>query len=95
MKSFQSAFAEHLSAYIKLRHALGFRSEDAVFFLEAFDRRVFEKNHTGPLTQSWRWSSPAAIPRPPPTIAPAAIKSCGTSRSILPRSIRKLRYRGA
>ena len=51
MKSFQSVFAEHLSAYIKLRYALGFRSEDAVFFLEAFDRCVFENNHTGPLTQ--------------------------------------------
>ena len=51
MKSFQSAFAEHLSAYVQLRHALGFRSEDTVFFLEAFDQCVFEKNHTGPLTQ--------------------------------------------
>lgn len=51
MKSLQSAFAEHLSAYIQLRHALGFRSEDAIFFLEAFDRRVFETNHAGPLTQ--------------------------------------------
>ena len=39
MKIFQSAFAEHLSAYIKLRHALGFRSEDATFFLEALGLR--------------------------------------------------------
>jgi len=51
MKNFQSAFAEHLSAYIQLRRALGFRSGEAAYFLEAFDRHLFEKNHTGPLTQ--------------------------------------------
>lgn len=51
MKSFQSVFAERLSAYIQLRRALGFRSGEAAYFLEAFDGRLFEKNHTGPLTQ--------------------------------------------
>jgi integrase len=51
MKSFQSVFAGRLSAYIQLRDALGFRSEDAVFCLQTFDRHVFGKNHTGPLTQ--------------------------------------------
>ena len=51
MKTFQSVVAERLSAYIQLRRALGFRSGEAAYFLEAFDRRLFEKNHTGPLTQ--------------------------------------------
>ena len=51
MKSFQSVFAKRLSAFIQLRGALGFRSEDAAFHLQAFDRHVFEQNHTGPLTQ--------------------------------------------
>jgi len=51
MKSFQSVFAERLSAYVQLRRASGYRSGKPVYFLEAFDRRLFEKNHTGPLTQ--------------------------------------------
>jgi site-specific recombinase XerD len=51
MKSFQSVFAKHFSAYIKVRHALGFRSEEPAYFLEAFDRWIFERDHTGPLTQ--------------------------------------------
>ena len=51
MKSFQSVFAERLSAYIQLRRALGYRFGKAAYFLEAFDRCLFEKNHTGPLTQ--------------------------------------------
>jgi len=51
MKSFQSVFAERLSAYIQLRRALGYRFGKAAYFLEAFDRCLFEKNHTAPLTQ--------------------------------------------
>lgn len=51
MNALQSVFAGHLGAYMKLRRGLGFRSEDAFFFLTAFDRRVLETNHTGPLTQ--------------------------------------------
>jgi len=51
MMSFQSVFAERLSAYIQLRQALGFHSEDQAYFLKAFDRRLFEKNYAGPLTQ--------------------------------------------
>jgi hypothetical protein len=51
MRSFQSVFAGHLSAYIKLRRDLGFRFEDGAFFLEAFDGFVFERQHAGPLTQ--------------------------------------------
>jgi len=51
MKSLQSVFAGHLSAYIQLRRSLGFRSWEPAYFLEAFDRCVFEKKHTGPLTQ--------------------------------------------
>lgn len=51
MKSFQSVFAERLSAYIQLRHALGFRSGEPAYLLEVFDQGVFEKKHTGPLTQ--------------------------------------------
>jgi integrase len=51
MMSFQSVFAEHLSAYIQLRRALGFRSGEPAYFLKAFDRSLFEKSHTGPLTQ--------------------------------------------
>jgi integrase len=51
MMSFQSVFAERLSAYIQLRQVLGFRSGEQAYFLKAFDRRLFEKNHTGPLTQ--------------------------------------------
>lgn len=51
MKSFQSVFAERLSAYVQLRQALGFRSGEVAYFLKAFDRRLFEKNHAGPLTQ--------------------------------------------
>lgn len=51
MSSFQSVFANDIDAYIKLRAALGFRSEEPAFFLKAFDGWVFERNHTGPLTQ--------------------------------------------
>ncbi len=51
MKNFQSMFAKHLSNYVHLRHALGFRSEEPTFVLEAFDRWIFQRNHTGPLTQ--------------------------------------------
>ena len=51
MKDFQSMFAEHLSNYVQLRCALGFRSEEPAFFLEAFDTWIFQRNHTGPLTQ--------------------------------------------
>jgi len=51
MKTFQSVFAGPLSAYIKLRRSLGWRSEEPAFFLEAFDRWIFETNHAGPLTQ--------------------------------------------
>jgi integrase len=51
MKSFPSVFAEPLSAYIKLRCALGFRSEEPAYFLETFDRWICERNHTGSLTQ--------------------------------------------
>jgi integrase len=51
MKSFLSVFAQHLSDYVKLRRALGFRSEEPAFFLDAFDKWIFQRNHTGPLTQ--------------------------------------------
>jgi len=51
MRSLQSVFAGHLSAYIQLRRSVGFRSGEPAYFLEAFDRCVFERNHTGPLTQ--------------------------------------------
>jgi len=51
MNNFQSVFAGHLSAYIKVRRVLGFRSEETAYFLEAFDGWIFERNHTGPLTQ--------------------------------------------
>lgn len=51
MKSLQSVFAGHLSAYIQLRRSLGFRSWEPAYFLEMFDRCLFEKNYTGPLTQ--------------------------------------------
>lgn len=51
MKNLQSIFAGHVSAYIQLRRSLGFRSWEPAYFLEAFDRCVFEKKHIGPLTQ--------------------------------------------
>jgi integrase len=51
MKSFQSVFAERLSAYVQLRRASGFRSEETAYFLKVFDRLLFEKNYIGPLTQ--------------------------------------------
>jgi integrase len=51
MKHLQSVFAGHLSAYIQLRCSLGFRSWEPAYFLEAFDRCVFEKQYAGPLTQ--------------------------------------------
>jgi len=51
MKNLQSVFAGHVSAYIQLRRSLGFRSSEPAYFLEAFDRYLFEKKHMGPLTQ--------------------------------------------
>jgi integrase len=51
MMIFQSVFSERLSAYIQHRRALGFRSGQPAYFLKAFDRLLFEKNHIGPLTQ--------------------------------------------
>ena len=51
MKTLQSVFAGHLSAYIQHRRSLGFRSREPAYFLEVFDRYVFKKTHTGPLTQ--------------------------------------------
>src|SRR6266446_1272297 len=48
---FQSVFADRIAAYIHLRGALGFRPGDQAYFLELFDRRMFEKDHMGPLTQ--------------------------------------------
>ena len=37
MKTLQSVFAEPLSAYLELRRSLGFRCQDATFFLQSFD----------------------------------------------------------
>jgi integrase len=51
MKRLQSVFAGHLSAYIELRRSLGFHSGEPAYFLEVFDQCVFERNHTGALTQ--------------------------------------------
>jgi integrase len=51
MISFQSVFAERISAYIELRQALGFRSGDLAYFLKAFDRHLYEKKYAGLLTQ--------------------------------------------
>ena len=63
MKRLQSALAGHLSAYIKLRRVVGFRSDSTVFFLEAFDRYVFETKHTGPLTQELALEFACSNPR--------------------------------
>jgi hypothetical protein len=46
----QSALAEHLSAYMNFRRAVGFCSEDAFFCLEGLDQCLVAKNHSGPLT---------------------------------------------
>ena len=51
MKTFQSVFAGPLSAYLELRRSLGYRCQDATFFLHSFDTHACQKNHTGPLTQ--------------------------------------------
>jgi len=51
MKTFQSMFAEPLSAYIKLLDSLGYRFQEQAFVLEAFDRWISQKNYIGPLTQ--------------------------------------------
>ena len=45
MLSFQSVFAEQLSAYLDLRRALGFRFQKQAYLLWAFDRYVYEKGH--------------------------------------------------
>lgn len=51
MKVLQSTFSDALSAYIKLLSSLGYRLQNPVFVIEAFDRWVFEKGYRGPLTQ--------------------------------------------
>lgn len=51
MKTFQSVFAELLSAFLELRRTLGFRCEHATFLLLSFDAYACQRNHTGPLTQ--------------------------------------------
>ena len=46
MMSFQSIFANHLSAYVELRRGLGFRFYQEAYLLRAFDRYVCETGHT-------------------------------------------------
>jgi integrase len=51
MKTFQSVFAESLSAFLELRRTLGFRWEGAAVLLRSFDAYACQRHHTGPLTQ--------------------------------------------
>lgn len=51
MKPFKSIFKRHLTAYVKLRRALGYTFESQARTLLAFDRYLCGRRHRGLLTQ--------------------------------------------
>jgi integrase len=53
MNTFQSAFATHLTAYVRLRRQLGLRFKGQEAVLQTFDRYAQGHGHQGPLTEQF------------------------------------------
>ena len=51
MKKLKSVLAERLSAYVELRQRLGLKFAEPADIIEKFDRYLFERGHSGLLTQ--------------------------------------------
>ena len=51
MRTFSSALADQLAAYVKLKRALGYQFERQAEHLHAFDEHLVQRGHTGPVTQ--------------------------------------------
>ena len=51
MRTFSSALADRLGAYVKLQRALGYQFEHQAVHLYAFDEYLVQRGHTEPVTQ--------------------------------------------
>jgi integrase len=51
MRTFSSALADRLGAYVKLQRALGYQFEHQAVHLHAFDEYLVQRGHTEPVTQ--------------------------------------------